>query len=680
MVYTTIASATMNNKIEIDASKKKVSDLMSLKLNNTDIIRRSIDGFINATALCQAGGKQINEWSRRKKAKSFLSILSTHTENPIDELYIQETGSNENRRTWVHPQIAINIAQWISPEFDVQVSKWIYELGTFGKVELNNEHSNKEIEQMRMQLQIKEQDVKSIEEKLNQEKKTNETLALELEQSKRADFLKMEAKCVEIQEKLYKSLNLQILFDDINVGYVLEFEPGFYKFGRTERIAKRACDHKMYYKIDPKLIGIFKTRASANLETDFKEILRQKGVLSEYGYKYKGKTCNESFRTNEKYTIMDALGDFARLSFQNSSISEIEHQNVILKMKYDLLRAKYDDLHVKYNDLHAKYEHDRVDGLRLRSIIDRFMGFSIVESSTPVLIPINTPAESEPSEWKDHEALKKQETESSYLTSGATNEPILIPVNTSVEPIEEKSEHNPNYNAPQFPSPSSKPNSPHKTNISDALVAEEQKKQCIKCKIFKPYAEMHLANRGSRQKVDNVCNACRNNRAQQRNLEAREKRMADPEYKRNCKVCNKDLPEKSFYRHTDKSCIDCINAKRRAKKRANPSATMLMAAKQEALFAEGKRFCTKCKEEKPLSEFTPMKGVKKIPYSTECHICRNKKSRDLYKATKPRFKNATDDAKNDAQDEPDNPEEVLNDEATVDSQDNPQDDSQDDSD
>ena len=34
----------------------------------------------------------------------------------------------KNRKTWVHPQVAINIAQWISPEFDVQVSKWIFEL------------------------------------------------------------------------------------------------------------------------------------------------------------------------------------------------------------------------------------------------------------------------------------------------------------------------------------------------------------------------------------------------------------------------------------------------------------------------------------------------------------------------------------------------------------------------
>ena len=45
-------------------------------------------------------------------------------------------GPNENRATWGHPQVAINIAQWISPEFDVQVSKWIFELMLTGKVEI----------------------------------------------------------------------------------------------------------------------------------------------------------------------------------------------------------------------------------------------------------------------------------------------------------------------------------------------------------------------------------------------------------------------------------------------------------------------------------------------------------------------------------------------------------------
>jgi hypothetical protein len=29
--------------------------------------------------------------------------------------------------TWVHPQVAIHLAQWLSPKFAVQVTKWVYE-------------------------------------------------------------------------------------------------------------------------------------------------------------------------------------------------------------------------------------------------------------------------------------------------------------------------------------------------------------------------------------------------------------------------------------------------------------------------------------------------------------------------------------------------------------------------
>jgi hypothetical protein len=37
------------------------------------------------------------------------------------------TGSNELRGTWVHPQMAIHLAQWLSAAFAVQVSEWVLE-------------------------------------------------------------------------------------------------------------------------------------------------------------------------------------------------------------------------------------------------------------------------------------------------------------------------------------------------------------------------------------------------------------------------------------------------------------------------------------------------------------------------------------------------------------------------
>ena len=39
--------------------------------------------------------------------------------------------------TWIHPELAIQLAQWLSPKFAIQVSKWIINLFTNGKVEIN---------------------------------------------------------------------------------------------------------------------------------------------------------------------------------------------------------------------------------------------------------------------------------------------------------------------------------------------------------------------------------------------------------------------------------------------------------------------------------------------------------------------------------------------------------------
>jgi hypothetical protein len=44
---------------------------------------------------------------------------------PITEL-VQSIrgGTPELQGTWVHPQVAIALAQWLSPEFAVKVTKW----------------------------------------------------------------------------------------------------------------------------------------------------------------------------------------------------------------------------------------------------------------------------------------------------------------------------------------------------------------------------------------------------------------------------------------------------------------------------------------------------------------------------------------------------------------------------
>lgn len=81
---------------------------------------RSRDGYVNATAMCQAAGKNWADYNRLTSTKEFFSELSSEVGIPITELIQSVTGGNPALQgTWVHPQVAIHLAQWLSAKFAV---------------------------------------------------------------------------------------------------------------------------------------------------------------------------------------------------------------------------------------------------------------------------------------------------------------------------------------------------------------------------------------------------------------------------------------------------------------------------------------------------------------------------------------------------------------------------------
>jgi len=100
--------------------------IISHQLDAVDVGQRAHDGYINATALCKAAGKSIHHYIQNKATEDFLVELEGCRGIPRDLLVRKITdGMNENRGTWVHPQVAINLAQWASPEFAVRVTEWV---------------------------------------------------------------------------------------------------------------------------------------------------------------------------------------------------------------------------------------------------------------------------------------------------------------------------------------------------------------------------------------------------------------------------------------------------------------------------------------------------------------------------------------------------------------------------
>jgi hypothetical protein len=136
-------------------------ELVPLELDNGYIIEsRDEDGYINITNLCKAGGKEFKHWNSLGKTKAFLKALSTAVGIPTAVLIHLGTGSKfgtteKTTGTWVHPQVAINIAQWISPQFDVKVSAWVLEVMMTGKVDITNTKSYRDLQQDNKNKQLK---------------------------------------------------------------------------------------------------------------------------------------------------------------------------------------------------------------------------------------------------------------------------------------------------------------------------------------------------------------------------------------------------------------------------------------------------------------------------------------------------------------------------------------------
>lgn len=96
--------------------------------NNTPISRRA-DGYVNATAMCKANGKLWGHFFETDGCSRYLEALSTVIGKPITGpgglVHAQRGGADQG--TWVHPDVATELARWISPDFSVFVNQWFRE-------------------------------------------------------------------------------------------------------------------------------------------------------------------------------------------------------------------------------------------------------------------------------------------------------------------------------------------------------------------------------------------------------------------------------------------------------------------------------------------------------------------------------------------------------------------------
>ena len=90
--------------------------------NGTPISRRTTDGYVNATAVCRANGKQWSKYRESERCQTYLDALAETSEIRMFDLI--ESRQGHGGGTWVHPQVAVDLARWISAPFAVWMDGW----------------------------------------------------------------------------------------------------------------------------------------------------------------------------------------------------------------------------------------------------------------------------------------------------------------------------------------------------------------------------------------------------------------------------------------------------------------------------------------------------------------------------------------------------------------------------
>ncbi len=117
-------------------------------INNQIITIRESDNYINATQLCKAGEKNLNDWFLLDKTKELINLLEK--ENKISNL-IDNKIENE---IYIHPDLAIYLSSCINPYFTLHVNKLIESansknnLKILAEQEIKINESNKKIKNL----------------------------------------------------------------------------------------------------------------------------------------------------------------------------------------------------------------------------------------------------------------------------------------------------------------------------------------------------------------------------------------------------------------------------------------------------------------------------------------------------------------------------------------------------
>ena len=91
-------------------------------MNTSALFPPTIDGYVNATELCRAVGKEFTDYTGQDYTQEFLAVLSSMTGLTLSQLIQTREGE-----IWIHPIVTVNFGTWLSPKIAVAVVNWVYD-------------------------------------------------------------------------------------------------------------------------------------------------------------------------------------------------------------------------------------------------------------------------------------------------------------------------------------------------------------------------------------------------------------------------------------------------------------------------------------------------------------------------------------------------------------------------
>lgn len=102
-------------------------DIIFHSAYNLPVGQRTVDGYVDATAMCKVylaktgERRQVSEWLSNNRTKQTIKHLSEKTGIPANLMTERVRGVG----TWIHPRLAIRFGIWLDDDFGFMVEEWI---------------------------------------------------------------------------------------------------------------------------------------------------------------------------------------------------------------------------------------------------------------------------------------------------------------------------------------------------------------------------------------------------------------------------------------------------------------------------------------------------------------------------------------------------------------------------